>query len=144
MHCYCISRYKIISLSIYKMDPAIWGKLPWDLIERIGLFADIDARRALGIPPRKLPKSDFVPRPIKPTTWRYFSALRKLIYINFDESYDVYAWEVYDEIEPDGDAWIQGRHGKHRGVWHGLDDYMYFDARAPRCPIHFAGIPEMC
>ena len=125
------------------MDPAIWGKLPWDLIERIASFADIDARRALGIPPRKLPKSDFVPRPIKPTTWRYFSAIKKLIYINFDESYDAYCWEIFEEIEPDGDAWVQGRNGRQRGVWHGLNDFKYFDVRAPRCPIHFAGYPEI-
>jgi hypothetical protein len=40
------------------MDPAIWGNLPWDLIERIAHFADIDSRRALGFKPRKLPKTD--------------------------------------------------------------------------------------
>lgn len=126
------------------MDPAIWGKLPWDLIEQIALFADFDTRRALGVPPRKLPKTDFAPRPIEPTTFRYFAALKKLLYINFDESYDVFTWEVYEEIEPDGDAWICAPHGGHRGVWKGLDDFMYFDARPPWCPIHFAGIPEMC
>ena len=125
------------------MDPAIWGKLPWDLIERIASFADIDVRRALGIPPRKLPKSDFVPCPIAPTTWRYFSALKKLIYINFDESYDVYTWEVYDDIVPEDDAWRQGPTGTHRGVWHGLDDYMYFDNPSFHSPIHFAGFPEI-
>jgi len=125
------------------MDPKIWSQLPWHLIERIASFADIDTRRALGVPPGRLPKSDFVPWPIAPTTFRYFPALRKLLYINFDESYDVYTWEVYVDIEPYGDGWIQGRHGTHRGVWHGLDDYMYFDARAPRCPIHFAGQPEI-
>lgn len=126
------------------MDPAIWGKLPWDLIEQIALFADFDTRRALGVPPRKLPKTDFIPRPIEPTTFRYFAALKKIVYLNFDESYDVFTWEVYEDIGPDGDAWICARHGRHRGVWKGLDDFMYFDARPPWCPIHFAGIPEMC
>ena len=115
------------------------------LVERVARFADIDARRALGVPPGRLPKSDFVPWPIAPTTFRYFPALRKLLYINFDESYDVYTWEVYEDIRPvaDGEAWFHGPNGTHRGVWHGLDDYMYFDARAPRCPIHFAGQPEI-
>ena len=125
------------------MDPQIWRELPYDLIERIAHFADIDSRRALGFKPRKLPRSDFVPRPIEPTTFRYFAALKKLLYINFDESYDVFTWEVYEEIEPDGDAWVQGRHGRHRGVWHGLDDFMYFDTRPPFCPIHFAGQPKI-
>ena len=49
------------------MDPKIWGELPWDLIERIAHFADIDSRRALGFLPRRLVlpdlnlKLDFVP-----------------------------------------------------------------------------------
>jgi hypothetical protein len=126
-----------------KMDPEIWGKLPWDLIRRVAHFADIDARRALGFKPRRLPKSDFVPRPIAPTTWRYFTALKKLLYINFDESYDLFMWEVFEDIKPEGDVWFQGRHGMHRGVWRGPDDFVYFDTRAPRCPMHFAGQPEI-
>ena len=40
------------------MDPKLWGELPWDLIERIASFADIDVRRALGVPPRRLPPND--------------------------------------------------------------------------------------
>ena len=125
------------------MDPKIWSQLPWHLIEHIASFADIDVRRALGIPPGRLPKSDFVPRPVEPTTWRYFPAIKKLIYINFDESYDVFCWEVYDEIEPDGDAWFQGRRGIHRGVWRGLDDFIYFDNVGDVGTVHFAGIPEI-
>ena len=126
------------------MDPAIWGKLPWDLIEQIALFADFDTRRALGVPPRKLPKSNFVPRPIEPTTWRYFPALKKLIYLNFDELYDVFCWEIYEDIEPDGEAWFHGPNGSHRGVWRGLDDFITFDEKRDQFPFHFAGIPEMC
>lgn len=125
------------------MNPEIWGNLPWDLIELVAHFADIDARRALGFKPRRLPKSDFVPRPIAPTTFRYFAALKKLLYINFDESYDVFCWEVYEDIEPEGDKWIQGPNGSHRGVWRGLDDFVYFDARPPWSTIHFAGHPEI-
>jgi hypothetical protein len=36
------------------MNPDIWGELPWDLIERIAHFTDIDSRRALGFLPRRL------------------------------------------------------------------------------------------
>lgn len=111
-------------------------------IERIASFADIDTRRALGIY-GKLPKSEFVPRPISPTTFRYFAKLKKILYINFDVAYDTYMWEVYEDVEPEGDAWLQGRYGKHRGVWRGIDDFVYFDARAPRCPIYFAGFPDI-
>jgi hypothetical protein len=131
------------------MDPAIWGKLPWDLIEQIALFADFDGRRALGVPPGRLPRSDFIPRPIEPTTWRYFAALKKLLYINFDESYDVYNWEVYDNMERVDDdewgpVWTQITPGRHRGVWRGLDDFVYFDKPSFHYRFHFAGIPEMC
>jgi hypothetical protein len=125
------------------MDPDIWGELPWDLIELVASFADFDTRRALGIPPGKLPKSDFIPHPIKPTTFRYFPALKKLLFINFDESLDNYQWETYEEIEPEGEAWYCAQHGNHRGVWRGHDDFMYFDARPPACPIYFAGVPEI-
>jgi len=125
------------------MDPKIWGRLPWDLIEHIASFADLDVRRALGIPPRRLPKSDFVPRPIAPTTFRYFPALRKLLYINFDESYDVYTWEMFVDIEPMGTSWQQRGDGLHRGVWRGLDDFVYFKNMRWQCPIHFAGVPEI-
>jgi len=125
------------------MNPKIWRELPYDLIERVASFADFDARRALGFLPRRLPKSDFVPRPIAPTTFRYFPALKKLLYINFDESYDVFTWEIFEEIEPEGDAWIHMPNGRHRGVWRGLDDFVYFETRAPFCPIYFAGQPEI-
>ena len=127
------------------MDPAIWGKLPCDLIEQIALFADIDSRRALGFSPRKLPRSDFVPRPIEPTTFRYFSALKKLLYLNFNESYDVFCWEVYEDIEPvaGGEAWFHGPNGSHRGVWRGLDDFIEFDKNMDHFEFHFAGIPEI-
>lgn len=112
-----------------------------NVLARVASFADIDTRRALGVYGR-LPRFDFVPRPIAPTTFRYFPALKKLLYVNFDESYDVFCWELFEEIEPDGDAWIQEQSGRHRGVWRGLDDFMYFDARPPFCPIHFAGTVE--
>jgi hypothetical protein len=131
------------------MNPEIWSQLPWDLIERIASFADIDTRRALGIPPGRLPKSDFVPRPIAPMTFRYFPALKKLVYINFDDTYDVYTWEVYDNMVPMeddddwGPLWAQETPGRHRGVWRGLDDFMYFDKPSFLYRFHFAGQPEI-
>ena len=33
------------------MDPKIWSELPYDLLEYIASFADIDSRRALGFKP---------------------------------------------------------------------------------------------
>jgi hypothetical protein len=118
------------------------------VIERVARFADIDTRRALGVPPGKLPKSDFVPRPLPPTTFRYFSALKKILYLNFDESYDVYTWEVYDNMVPADDdewgpIWSQVSPGRHRGVWRGLDDFMTFDNPTFHHRFHFAGRPEI-
>ena len=114
-----------------------------NLIERVAHWADIDTRRALGIPPGKLPKSNFTHRPIAPTTFRYFVALKKLLYINFDESYDVFTWEVYDDIEPEGDVWFHGPNASHRGVWRGLDRFMEFDKIGGNFEFHFAGQPEI-
>ena len=127
------------------MNPQIWSRLPPDLIEHIARFADIDSRRAMGFLPRRLPRSDFVPRPIEPTTFRYFAAHKKLLYINFDESYDVFMWEVYEDITPvaGGEAWIHGPNGSHRGVWRGLDRFMEFDKTEGHFPFHFAGAPEI-
>jgi hypothetical protein len=114
-----------------------------NVMSRIVSHADIDTRRALGVYGR-LPRSDFVPRPIEPTTWRYFTALKKLLYINFDESYDVYTWELYDDIEPvaGGEAWLHGPNGTHRGIWRGLDDFVTFDKTSCHFPFHFAGVPD--
>jgi hypothetical protein len=114
-----------------------------NLIERVARFADIDTRLALGIPPGRLPKTDFNPLRMMPTTFRYFPALKKIIYINFDESYDVYCWEVFEDIEPLGDVWIQGPNGRNRGVWRGLDDFMYFDKPGSTFEFYFAGRPEI-
>lgn len=127
------------------MNPEIWGNLPPDLIERIVHFAGIDSRRALGFPPRKLPPSDFVPRPIKPTTFRYFPALKKLMLINFDESRGRDLWEVFDEIEPVGyNEWVHGVNGRRRGVWRGDEGYKIYDAPAGwPFKFFFAGVPEI-
>lgn len=115
-----------------------------NLIERVARFADIDTRLALGIPPGKLSNTDFNPRPLPPTTFRYFPALKKIIFINFDESYDVYCWEVFEDVVPtDTGAWIQGPNGRNRGVWRGLDDFMYFDKSGSLFEFHFAGTPEL-
>ena len=114
-----------------------------NVMSRVARHADIDTRRALGVYGR-LPKSDFVPWPIAPTTFRYFTQLKKIVYLNFDESYDVYCWEIYDDITPvaGGEAWIHGPNGSHRGIWHGLDGFMEFDKNGGHFPFHFAGIPD--
>ena len=65
------------------MDPKIWSELPYDLLESIASFADIDSRRALGFKPRKLPPMDL---PFRPTFVRR--------YCDFESCY-VYSTEVF-------------------------------------------------
>lgn len=114
-----------------------------NITRRIASFADIDTRRAMGIYNR-LPKSNLVPYPIPPTTFRYFAAEKKIVYLNFDESYDVWCWEVYTDIESGGpdNKWIQGENGTHRAVWNGLNDFVLVDKPSPLASFYFAGIPD--
>ncbi len=37
----------------------VWKQLPYDCLEHIAHFADIDTRRAMGFLPRRLPPSNF-------------------------------------------------------------------------------------
>ena len=114
-----------------------------NIIERVARHADIDTRRVLEVPPGRLPKTDFNPRPLPPTTFRYFPVLKKIVYINFDESHDVFCWETFEDVVPtDTGAWIQGPDGRNRGVWRSLDDFMYFDKPGSLFEFHFAGQPE--
>ncbi len=113
-----------------------------NLIERIAKHADIDTRRALGIY-GKLPKTALQLHSIPPTTFRYFPQLKKIVYINFDETHDVFLWEVYDDIEPRGEEWVHGPNGRHRGVWRRLDGFTFFDKPRHIYPFRFAGMPEI-
>ncbi len=76
----------------------IWKQLPYDCLEHIAGFADIDTRRAMGFPPRKLPRSDFVPRPMPPTEYRYYVNEKKLWYFEMTE-YANFFFEVLKGIE---------------------------------------------
>jgi hypothetical protein len=79
------------------MDVAIWGKLPRDILAIIADFADIDTRRALGFPPRKLPPLVLTPWPFRPTIYQYFSNDRRLWYFEFIE-YGTFMLEVTTDI----------------------------------------------
>jgi hypothetical protein len=60
-----------------------------NITERVALHADIDTRRALGIYGR-LPKRDFNPRPLPPTSWRYWPDQQKAIYFCvYPEEYEL-------------------------------------------------------
>ena len=73
------------------------------LIERVSQYADIDTRRALGIYGR-LPKSEFNPRPLPPTSWRYWPNEQKAIYFCADpQNYEleVHHRLTFEEVQSD-------------------------------------------
>jgi hypothetical protein len=74
------------------MNSEIWGMLPPDLIERIAHFADIDSRRALGFPPRKivLPELDL---PFQREEYKGVSRLIKLRNAHLYVRHDEIAWQ---------------------------------------------------
>jgi hypothetical protein len=53
------------------MKPEIWSELPFDLLEHIAKFCDIDSRRALGFKPHPLPPLIFPS--FRPSLQRVFS-----------------------------------------------------------------------
>jgi len=57
------------------MDPVIWSKVPYDLLECIAFFCDIDSRRALEFKPRKLSKLELNIR-IYPIAWRQLRGIK--------------------------------------------------------------------
>jgi hypothetical protein len=77
------------------------------ILERITLYADIDTRRALGIY-KRLPPTDFNPRPLPPVSWRYWPNEQKSIYFcTYPENYEL---EVHHGITfEDDDMYMHGR-----------------------------------
>ena len=79
------------------MDPKIWSELPYDLLECIASFADIDTRRALGFKPMKLPKSELKIKPLFwssyfPGIWRCFDDTGKVLKYVDDKGNSVYTY----------------------------------------------------
>ena len=77
------------------LDPVIWSELPYDLLECIASFADIDSRRALGFKPRPLPP--LTPPPFRPNgrneVFKYLTETKTLVYLEFF-GYNEYYWDV--------------------------------------------------
>ena len=68
------------------------------LLARVAEHADIDTRRALGFPPRKLPKVEFDPRPMRPIEYRYYMNQKKLWYFEMS-GYHHFYFEVITGVE---------------------------------------------
>lgn len=107
----------------------------FDMEHGVLKHADIDTRRALGVY-RRLPKSDFVPRPIPPISFRYWPEKKTLVYTEF--SGDTYEMTVYRDITCQGLRWspceISSTWLNNRG------EYVYSFTFADT-PFYFAGKP---
>ena len=107
-----------------------------DMKELILRYADIDTRRALGVYGR-LPRSDFVPRPIPPISFRYWPEKKTVVYTEFGEFYE---FTVYRDISRLDEGWspceISSTWRDRRG------EYVYSFTFADM-PFHFAGTPEI-
>lgn len=118
------------------LDPKIWSELPYDLLECIASFADIDTRRALGFKPRKLPPVDLPPfRPTLRHNWhpvyegffyyaevfRYLTETKTLVYLEIS-GYDDYYWEVKTDMiyDTEDDRWTFGPDSTYHSIF-GLD-----------------------
>jgi len=115
------------------LDPKIWSELPYDLLELIASFADIDSRRALGFKPRKLPPMVLPPfRPTLHRNWhpvheafvyyaevfKYHTETKTLVYFEIS-GYDDYYWEVKTDMiyDPEDDRWTFGPESKYHTIW---------------------------
>ena len=109
------------------MDPSIWSELPYDLLEHIANFCDIDSRRALGFKPHPLPPMDLPP--FRPTLRKYYAEVFKyliktktLIYLEIS-GYNDYYWEVKTDMsyDPNMDRWTFGPESRYHTIFSGQD-----------------------
>lgn len=101
-------------------------------------YADIDTRRALGIYGRLSP-SEFIFRPVPPTSFRYWPQKRMVMYTNFNP--DNYEFVVYRDIFlMDGDLWSPCQVAE---TWKNREgDYVFYFTYMDK-PFHFAGTPDV-
>ena len=103
--------------------------------ELILRYADIDARRALGVY-RRLPKSDFVPWTIPQMSFRYWPEKKMIMFIEFGLGYE---FTVYRDIERVGEEWSPCNVSS---IWRNQKGTYSTIFRFEDNPFHFAGEPE--
>lgn len=126
------------------LDPTIWSQLPYDLLESIANFCDIDSRRALGFKPRPLP-------PLTPPPFRsgpreiskYLTETKTLIYIEASQ-YDNYYLDIKTDMtyDADEDRWIFGLNSRYHTIFSGQEhegDVLYIGTS-----YQMVGHPEFC
>lgn len=115
-----------------------------NIIQRIADYADIDTRRAMGIY-RRLPPSNFNPRPIPPTSWRYWPETQTAIFINFTPDYGPYEFEVHKGLlyTPENEyEWEYNDNASIRMVYVQNEQYKYQITKPLYKFGFFAGLPD--
>jgi hypothetical protein len=84
----------------------------------VAKYANIDTRRALGFPPRKLSSEwkDFSPRPYGQEIFKYFINTQTLLYYEF-WSYEQFYSEITNKIVPEDPIEHKWRHLKGSTVY---------------------------
>ena len=114
--------------------------------DRIAHFADIDTRRAMGYPPRKLdltPWKDFKPRGFEGELYRYFVNEHRLEYMEMWE-YDCIYYEVITDIRPSDvveHAWETLNDSVARGVFQGHHRTDIYSTKRSNERFYTAGWP---
>jgi hypothetical protein len=117
------------------------------LCDRIAKYADIDTRRAMGFPPRRLDMSQWnhiVPKGSFETF--YYSILeKKLVYHEFAR-YDYYYTQVINNVVPvfaPEHQWVFLEHAHVKEVWYDNNITRNYSRRLPEGEMHWtAGWPE--
>ena len=82
-----------------------------NIMSLVAKYADIDTRRAMGFPPRKLSSEwkDFNPRPFGQEIFKYFVSTKTLLYYEFWK-YDQFYSEITEQIIPKSRTRHKWRH----------------------------------
>jgi hypothetical protein len=92
------------------------------VIGHIGRYADIDTRLALRVPPRKLPVTNFVPRPVPPVSWRYWPEQQTAVFLNVYP--DEFEFEIHKGLyRRDDGSWYYNQKNRIWTLWKRNDEY---------------------
>ena len=113
--------------------------------DRIAHFADIDTRRAMGYPPRKLDPSwkEFQPRGFENELFVYYPEEEKLVYYEFGK-YNFCYYETITHIKPHhhgSHEWIIKGDSRTRGTVHCDESSETYDVETNRQFLFTAGWP---
>jgi len=117
-----------------------------NILSVIARYADIDTRRAMGFPPRKLDLSswkEFEPKGFSSELYRYFVNEKRLEYFEMWEYGCIY-YDVVTDVEPgdiDSHMWITLSNSVERGVFQSPNRTDVYVKKRNNELFHTAGWP---